>query len=65
MKRQSKYNIYHLDREYAKEVGDPLLGVVMAHSLEEAKDKARKLELNTPTGIHVVLAAFVDKKKEV
>ena len=35
-----EWEIYHRDREYARECGDPLLGTVLAGSKEEAEAKA-------------------------
>lgn len=34
------WNIYHRSREYARELGDPLLGTVEAETKEEAEAKA-------------------------
>lgn len=36
----TRWNIYYLSREYAREHGDPLLGVVEAETKEEAERKA-------------------------
>ena len=32
-----EWEIYHRDREYARECGDPLLGTVLAGSKEQAE----------------------------
>jgi hypothetical protein len=37
------WGIYHTDREYAHEKGDPLLGVVEAETKAEAEQQARQL----------------------
>ena len=46
-----RWGIYHQEREFAREVGDPRLGVVTARSKPEAKDEARRRGLSGPTGI--------------
>ena len=45
------WGIYHQDREFAREVGDPCLGVVKARSKGQAEAKARRLGFGGPTGI--------------
>jgi hypothetical protein len=35
-----EWEIYHRDREYARECGDPLLGTVFARTKVEAEEKA-------------------------
>ena len=35
-----EWEIYHRDREYARECGDPLLGTILARTKEEAEAKA-------------------------
>ena len=45
------WGIYHREREFASEVGDPCLGVVKARSKGQAEAKARRLGLSGPTGI--------------
>ena len=47
----SRWGIYHQDREFAREMGDPCLGVVKARSKGQAEAKARRLGLSGPTGI--------------
>ncbi len=37
------WGIYHLDREYARELGDPLRTVVRAASKEDAERQAERL----------------------
>ena len=37
------WGIYHLDREYARELGDPLRTVVRAASKEDAEREAERL----------------------
>ncbi len=46
-----RWGIYHQEREFAHEVGDPRLGVVRARSKEEAETKARQMGLYGPTGL--------------
>lgn len=46
-----RWGIYHQEREFAREVGDPCLGVVAAQSKHEAEDEARRRGLSGPTGI--------------
>ena len=46
-----RWGIYHQEREFAHEVGDPCLGVVTARSKGEAEDKARRRGISGPTGI--------------
>jgi hypothetical protein len=47
----TKWGIYHCDREFAREVGDPCLGIVMAPTKSEAEALARWRGLSGPTGI--------------
>lgn len=48
---ETQWGIYHQEREFAKEVGDPCLGVVTAKTKVEAEAKARQAGLSGPTGI--------------
>lgn len=41
-----KFNIFLVDREYAKEKGNPVLGVISARNKKEALKKAERLGLN-------------------
>ena len=45
------WGIYHQEREFAGEVGDPCLGVVTAENKAEAEASARRLGISGPTGI--------------
>jgi len=45
------WGIYHQEREFAREMGDPCLGIVSAQSKREAEIKARRLGLGGPTGL--------------
>lgn len=47
----SRWGVYHRDREYACEVGDPCLGVVEATSKSEAEAVAHRQGLRGPTGL--------------
>jgi len=74
------FGIYHTDREYAKEHGDPILGIVAASSKEEAESKAKAQGIdavygpwaNPLTNAHhlavynqkVVVLDYVEKKQE-
>jgi hypothetical protein len=42
------WGIYHTDREYARELGDPLRTVVEAADKSSAEEAARKLGLDAP-----------------
>jgi hypothetical protein len=42
------WGIYYTDREYAREMGDPLRTVVEAHSKQEAEDTARRYGFSEP-----------------
>ena len=42
------WGIYHLDREYARELGDPLRTVVRAATKEDAEREADDLALGVP-----------------
>ena len=46
-----RWGIYYQEREFAREVGDPCLGVVTARSKREAEDEARRRGISGPTGI--------------
>jgi hypothetical protein len=47
----SRWGIYHQEREFAREAGDPRLGVVTARTKGEAENKARHRGISGPTGI--------------
>ena len=51
------WGIYHQEREFAREVGDPCLGVIRARTKCEAEDEARRQGISGPTGIwaHLLL----------
>ena len=46
-----RWGIYHQEREFAREVSDPCLGVVKARSKREAEEEARLHGISGPTGI--------------
>jgi len=46
-----RWGIYHREREFAHEVGDPCLGVVTARTKDEAEAAARRQGLSGPTGL--------------
>ena len=46
-----RWGIYHRDREFAREAGDVLLGIVNAKTKAEAEVKAHERGLTGPTGI--------------
>ena len=46
-----RWGIYHQEREFAREVGDPCLGVVTAQTKREAEMKARWRGCSGPTGL--------------
>ena len=46
-----RWGLYHTDREFARERGDPRLGEVMARTKGEAERKARRRGIAGPTGI--------------
>ena len=46
-----EWGVYHQEREFAREVGDPRLGVAKARSKHQAEAKARRLGFAGPTGI--------------
>ena len=46
-----RWGIYHQEREFAREMGDPCLGVVNARTKSEAEAKARCRGLSGPTGL--------------
>ena len=45
------WGIYHQEREFAREVGDPCLGVIRARTKCEAENEARRQGIVGPTGI--------------
>jgi len=46
-----RWGIYHRDREYAREAGDPSLAVVEATTKPEAEAEARRRGISGPTGL--------------
>ena len=46
-----RWGIYHREREFAREVGDPCLGAVTARTKDEAEAEARRQGLSGPTGV--------------
>ena len=46
-----RWGIYHQDREYARELGDPCLGIVYAASKSEAEAAAHRQGFRGPTGL--------------
>lgn len=46
-----RWGIYHQDREFARETGDPCLGVVIANDKQSAEIKTGLEGLSGPTGI--------------
>ena len=46
-----RWGIYHRDREYAREAGDPCLGIVEATSKSEAEAEANRRGISGPTGL--------------
>ena len=46
-----RWGIYHRDREYAREAGDPCLAVVEAATKPEAEAEARRRGISGPTGL--------------
>ena len=46
-----RWGIYHREREFAREMGDPCLGAVSARTKSEAETKARSRGLSGPTGL--------------
>jgi len=46
-----RWGIYHRDREYAREAGDPCLAVVDAPTKPEAEAEARRQGISGPTGL--------------
>lgn len=51
MNTRRRWGIYHAEREFARETGDPCLGVVIARNKREAEWKAQRAGLSGPTGI--------------
>ena len=47
----SRWGIYHRDREYAREAGDPCLAVVEAATKPEAEAEAGRRGIAGPTGL--------------
>ena len=45
------WGIYHQEREFARETGDPCLGVIRARTKREAEDEARRQGISGPTGL--------------
>ena len=46
-----QWGIHHQDRELAKELGDPCLGVLKARTKRQAEAKASCQGLSGPTGV--------------
>ena len=46
-----RWGIYHQEREFARELGDPCLAVVMARSKRDAEEEARRRGIAGPTGL--------------
>ena len=46
-----RWGIYHRDREYAREAGDPCLAVVQAATKPEAEAEAGRRGIVGPTGL--------------
>ena len=46
-----RWGIYHQDREYAREMGDPCLGIVQAGGKLEEETEARRQGISGPTGL--------------
>jgi len=46
-----RWGIYHREREFAREVSDPCLGVVRARSKGKAEANAQRKGISGPTGI--------------
>ena len=46
-----RWGVYHRDREYAREAGDPCLAVVEATTKPEAEAEARRRGISGPTGL--------------
>lgn len=53
------WTIHYSSREYAREMGDPTLGIVRAASKEQAEDKARAQGLGGLVGVWAVPAQCV------
>lgn len=49
--RCREWGIYHRDREFARESGDPCLGIVTASDKAEAENEATLQGISGPTGI--------------
>ena len=47
----TEWGIYHEEREFAREVGDPRLGVVIARNKQEAEAQAGLQGICGPTGV--------------
>lgn len=60
------WNIYHGEREYAKHVGDTILGTVEASTLEEAKKLAKEKGIKGEfgVGIHAAPAKRLEIERE-
>ena len=46
-----RWGIYHRDREYAHEIGDPCLRIVEATTKSEAETEAHRQGTSGPTGL--------------
>lgn len=52
--RSKRWRVYYSDGEYARQLGDPLLGIVEASTREEAERKGGALVTIAPPGVWVV-----------
>lgn len=52
---QYKWKIYHRCREYAREMGDPVLGTVTAATKQQAEQLAAQQGLGTVAGVWAVI----------
>jgi hypothetical protein len=46
-----RWGIYYREREFAREIGDPCLGVVRARGKGQAEANAQRKGISGPTGI--------------
>lgn len=59
-RRMRRWLVYYQSREYARVMGDPCLGYVVAASRAEALAVARDSGVGSPDGVHVVPASEPD-----
>ena len=50
-RRVLRWGIYHRDREFARETGDPCLGIVRARTKSEAERRAIRAKMFGLTGL--------------